>query len=248
MPAILLIVGLSAAMLLQQPEQTRMKTVWDGAYNAEQAARGQAAYRQGCLSCHGEDFQGVAGTNAAVLIGDRFLERWREDDLGELFRFLQISMPSRAASTMTDAAKLDVLAFLLQVNQFPAGASELAAENLGKTQLTGKDGPKPLPNGTIVRAVGCLSQIGGTWILERAAQPPRAHNPDDTSPDELKSSESRPLGDLTFRLPGLDFAIPGVKPRDLRNHKVQIKGTVYRQSGNDRINARSLASLATTCN
>src|SRR5438270_4661610 len=76
------------------------KTVLDGAYTAEQAARGQAAYTKGCASCHGEDFKGVAGTNAAVLIGDRFLDRWREDDLGELFRFLQISMPSRAASTM----------------------------------------------------------------------------------------------------------------------------------------------------
>src|SRR5215510_3022966 len=127
MLTIILIVGLSGATLLQQPEQTRMRTVWDGAYTAEQAARGQTAYRQGCLSCHGEDFQGVAGTNAAVLLGDRFLERWREDDLAELFRFLQISMPSRAASTMTDAAKLDVMAYLLQANGFPAGNSELTA-------------------------------------------------------------------------------------------------------------------------
>src|SRR5215475_7973923 len=99
-------------------QQVPGKTVLEGAYTEEQAIRGQAAYTKGCASCHGEHMKGVAGTNAAVLIGDRFLDRWREDDLGELFRFLQISMPSRAASTMTDGAKLDVMAYLLQANTF----------------------------------------------------------------------------------------------------------------------------------
>src|SRR5258705_7458668 len=97
---------MSAAIFISpQLGSKNSKTVWDGAYTAEQAARGQSAYVQRCASCHGEDFKGVAGTNAAVLIGDKFVDNWREDDLGSFFRFLQTSMPSRTATTMADAPK-----------------------------------------------------------------------------------------------------------------------------------------------
>jgi len=230
------------------PQQVPGKTVLEGAYTEEQAIRGQAAYTKGCASCHGEDMKGVAGTNAAVLIGDRFLDRWREDDLGELFRFLQISMPSRAASTMTDAAKLDVMAYLLQANKFPAGSSELTSATVDQVLLVGNNGPKPMPNASVVRAVGCLELMpGNVWTLTHAAEPTPARNTEETTPDELKSSASRPAGRLAFKLPGLDFAIPGVKPGDFKGQKVQVKGNVYRQSGNDRINVRSLASVATQC-
>jgi mono/diheme cytochrome c family protein len=234
-------------MLTAQTESNVMKTVLDGAYTAGQAVRGQEAYRRGCVSCHGEDLQGVAGTNAAVLAGDRFIERWREDDLSELFHFLQISMPSRAAGTMTDDAKLDVMAYLLQANRFPEGSSELTADNVGRVVLVGKDGPKPLPNATSARAVGCLTLATGTWTLTRVAEPMRAHNMEETTPDEIKVSQSIALGSLSFKLPGLDFAIPGVKPSDYKGHKVQVKGTVYRQPNNDRMNVRSLTSLGPSC-
>jgi mono/diheme cytochrome c family protein len=233
---------------LGMSQQAPSKTVLDGAYTAEQAARGQSAYTKGCASCHGDDMKGVAGTNAAVLIGDRFLDRWREDDLGELFRFLQISMPSRAASTMTDAAKLDVMAYLLQANKFPAGQSELTTATVDQILLVGKDGPKPMPNASAVRAVGCLELMpGNVWTLTHAGEPTPARNTEETTPDELKSYASHPAGPLAFKLPGLDFAIPGVKPADFKGQKVQVKGNVYRQSGNDRINVRSLASVASQC-
>jgi mono/diheme cytochrome c family protein len=239
---------LSIGLQSADAQNTIGKTVLDGAYSTEQAARGQVAYTKGCASCHGEDLKGVAGTNAAVLVGDRFLDRWREDDLGELFRFLQISMPSRAASTMTDEAKLDVMAYLLQANKFPAGSTELTAATADNILLVGQDGLKPMPNASAVRAVGCLELAPGSiWTLTHAPELTAARNTEETTPDELKSSASRSSGPLTFKLPGLDFAIPGLKPSEFRGHKVQVKGNVYRQSGNDRINVRSLSSITPQC-
>ena len=95
-----LVISLMSALMFISPQTGGKtgKTVWDGAYTTEQASRGQTAYLQRCASCHGEDFRGVAGTNAAVLIGQDFVDNWREDDLGSFFRFLQTSMPSRAAT------------------------------------------------------------------------------------------------------------------------------------------------------
>jgi hypothetical protein len=148
---------------------------------------------------------------------------------------------------MDDAAKLDVMAYLLQANGFPAGGSELTAATVGSIQLIGKDGPKPVPNASTVRAVGCLIQGPGVWTLTNAPEPTRARNADETTPEEVKSSESRPAGTLTFKLPGLDFAIPGVKPAAFKGHRVQVKGVVYRQQGNDRINVRSLTSIGPSC-
>lgn len=245
---VLALIGTGSSAAAQQIDGNKTKTVWDGAYTAEQALRGQGTYSRGCGSCHGENFLGVAGTNAAVLIGDRFLDRWREDDLGELFRFLQTSMPSREATSMTDAAKLDVMAYLLKANNFPPGSAELTATTVTNIQLVGKDGPKPVPSMMPVRAVGCLTQApGNVWTLTRVAEPSRTRVTDETTPEELKSSESRPAGSLTFKLPSLDFAIPGVKPSTLKGHRVQVKGVVYRQPGNDRINVLSLVSLARVC-
>ena len=149
---------------------------------------------------------------------------------------------------MTDAAKLDVMAYLLQANKFPAGNSELTATTVDTILLVNQDGPKPMPNANAVQAVGCLELApGNVWTLTRTPEPTPARNIEETMLEELKSSASRTAGNLTFKLPGLDFAIPGVKPSDLKGHRVQVKGNVYRQNGNDRINVRSLSSLTPTC-
>src|SRR5690242_14573672 len=94
------------------------KTVWDGVYTAEQAKRGQAAYMEKCASCHGQNLEGTQGSAVEVdgspLVGPSFIENWREDDLGELYKFIQANMPREAAGTASDAEKLDILAFIMK--------------------------------------------------------------------------------------------------------------------------------------
>jgi hypothetical protein len=136
------------------------RTVWDGVYTNVQARRGHRAFAEKCASCHGQNLEGTNGSAVEVdgspLVGPAFIEDWREDNLGELFKFIQSSMPREAASTASDAEKLDVMAFILERNEFPSGASELTADSVGKIMLVGKGGPKPLPNMTAIRTMGCL--------------------------------------------------------------------------------------------
>jgi len=228
------------------------KTVREGVYTVDQAGRGGTVFAEKCASCHGAHLDGTQGSAVEVdgppLVGSAFIEKWREDDLGELFKYIQNGMPREAADTVSDAAKVDILAFILKSNDFPAGTAELTADLTAKIMLTGKDGPKPVPSLTPVLVAGCLTQTSATsWTLTAASEPVRTHVPDEISIEEMAAAQHRAPGLLLFKLPNLEFAVPGVKPDDLKNHKVQVKGVVYRQPNNERINVTAMRSLAATC-
>jgi S-disulfanyl-L-cysteine oxidoreductase SoxD len=215
-------------------------TVLDGVYSREQAQRGEAVYRAACAGCHeGQDADGPE------LEGRVFLDRWREDSLASLFTFVKTRMPGQNPGSLDDRAYADVLAFVLEANGLPAGPRELTPDAVGGIQLVGVDGPKPLANLTIVRAVGCLSQTSGTaWALVNAGtpRPVRDRIVSGTTPEELKRSAGQPLGALTFPL----LSVPQAGA-SLAGHKVQVKGVLNRQNTLERINVMSLESVAPVC-
>ena len=100
------------------------RTTWDGIYTEEQAARGEGLYQEWCASCHAQDLSG--GDLAPGLVGGEFVWNWSGITVGQLFERLRISMPQENPSNVTRAEKADILAFMLFVNEFPAGEHELA--------------------------------------------------------------------------------------------------------------------------
>jgi hypothetical protein len=215
-------------------------SVLDGVYTPEQAARGEAVYASRCIGCH-------EGQNAdgPQLMGKVFLDRWREDTLDPLFTFIKTGMPGDLPGGLDERAYVDVTAYILQANSFPAGKRELGRDLIGSIQLIGLDGPRPLSNLTIVRAVGCLTpEANNTWALDRAGspRPVRDRIVDGTTPDELKASAAQPLGTLTFPL----LSVPQ-RGASYAGHRVQVKGVLTRQNTIERINVMSLDSLAPTC-
>src|SRR6185369_16465377 len=102
--------------------QTR-RTVWDGVFTAEQAARGRTIFATTCAACHGAD---LSGGNGPELKREVFVNHWMEGSLDALFTRVKSMPPNRA--NLGDTAYLDLLAFLLDTNAFPAGAQELTAE------------------------------------------------------------------------------------------------------------------------
>ena len=215
-------------------------TVLDGVYTPAQAARGETVYSTSCVGCHeGQDADGPE------LIGKAFLDRWREDTLEPLFTFVSTTMPGNTPGSLAGDAYADVLAFILEANGLPAGKTELRPEMVGRVQLVGADGPRPLSNLTIVRAVGCLSsQANNTWALVRAGspRPVRARIVDGTTPEELKMSAAQSLGTQTFPL--LSVTAHGAS---LAGQKVQVKGVLTRQNTVERINVMLLDAVAPTC-
>ena len=101
----------------------------NGAYTASQAERGKVAYEQSCSTCHGASLRGGANEFAApALAGPFFYEKWSGRPLGELFRYAVDNMPPDQAK-LSEAAYLDVMAYVLQVLKHPAGNTDLTADS-----------------------------------------------------------------------------------------------------------------------
>ncbi|HUA22284.1 MAG TPA: cytochrome c [Bryobacteraceae bacterium] len=102
-------------------------SVWDGVYTAAQAARGKAGYGKSCSSCHGDALDGSGGQSPA-LAGKDFMMNWTGMTLGDLFDRIQSTMPADNPGSLKPADAADILAYMLQVNMFPAGQTELASD------------------------------------------------------------------------------------------------------------------------
>jgi mono/diheme cytochrome c family protein len=219
------------------------KTVLDGAYTEMQANRGAAQYDQHCANCH----EGVC-SDGPPLFGPQFIDRWREDTLDFLFTNMRTRMPRDSAGSLNDGTYLDVLAYILQKNRYPAGSKELDTDAVRTTLLVGKDGPKPLPSNALVQVIGCLEAgPNNVWNLTNATDLVRTRKGDEIDADEAKRAATVALGTSIFRLPNATSFRPGFKPDAFNGHKVLAKGALARQSNGDRINLTALETVAPSC-
>jgi cytochrome c5 len=237
-------------LLLCTAQAQNLKTTLDGVYSNTQAARGEALYRANCARCHGDELQGRVDPS---LKGDAFIDRWREDALNSLYTHARTRMPPRLAGAvppggLKDGDYLDLVAFILRENGFPSGSSELTAASVTGIQFVGKDGPRSLPTNAQAVIVGCLmAGPANAWVLTDATEPLRTRTPEESTPEELQYSASRPLGTLTFRLRNVPDFRPGFSPDPWKGHRVQVKGVLIRQTNNDRITVLSMESAAESC-
>jgi cytochrome c len=99
------------------------RSVWDGVYTSEQAKRGATRYAADCASCHGSALNG--GESAPPLTGGEFFSNWNGLTVGDLFDRIRVSMPADNPGRLTREQDADILAFMLSMNQFPEGKTEL---------------------------------------------------------------------------------------------------------------------------
>ena len=102
-------------------------SIWSGIYTAEQADRGAPLYEAECGECHGPSLEG--GETAPPLAGADFRWAWNGLSVGDLFERLRVSMPEGRPRALTRAQKVDVLAYMLRENAFPAGGTELPSRS-----------------------------------------------------------------------------------------------------------------------
>lgn len=224
--------------------QPRARTVLDGVYTAAQARHGQSVYERICAGCHRAD---LSGFNGPPLKGDLFMDRWREFNLNVLADLIQNTMPADNPGTLPKADYLDVLAYLFQANEIPAGKKPLTADGLAGTLLVGKNGPQPLPTSAQVAVVGCVTlDTGNGWFLTHAREPARTVTPWEITAQELQAAKSQPLGDQLFRLQNVTES-PGFDRDKMNGAKAEAKGILVRQPQNERINVMSLQSVGENC-
>jgi len=111
------LVCLAAAPLLAQEGEQR--TILDGVYTEEQAARGQRVYENLCSRCHGgEDFGPV---RASDLTSPDFIDNWREYDLGFMYSMILEDMPPDGGAKPLPEQIVDVIPYILHWNEYPTG-------------------------------------------------------------------------------------------------------------------------------
>lgn len=98
-------------------------SVLDGAYTADQAQRGQAAFTQTCAACHGSGLTGNG--EAPALVGGEFISNWAGLTAGDLFERIRTTMPQDNPGKLSRAQYADILSFILKSNGYPAGQKDL---------------------------------------------------------------------------------------------------------------------------
>ena len=113
---LVLVVGLISAGWLSVPAGAQSgASVADGVFTAAQASRGEATFRRVCSACH--------DTNE--FSGGRFRLTWVGQSAGDLYDTIATLMPEGDPGSLTPAQYAAVVAYLLQVNGYPAGESDL---------------------------------------------------------------------------------------------------------------------------
>jgi cytochrome c len=118
-------------------------SVWDAVYSGDQASRGDALYKRECAPCHGESLEGNAQTDRGrrlermlpPLSGDVFKGNWNGRPLSDLFDKILKTMPRDEQGKLTAKDTAELLAYVLQVNEFPAGKADLPADASALTDI-----------------------------------------------------------------------------------------------------------------
>ncbi len=124
--------GAVAVAVGQGPQQVRHASVLKGAYTQEQAKRGKEVFEVECSSCHGP----TEFSNA------EFMEGWRDKPLGAFYGLVRGTMPEGRPGGLREQQYVDFVAYVLELNGYPSGDSDLPVDRAVLTQLR-FDKPQP---------------------------------------------------------------------------------------------------------
>ena len=112
--------------------QKPARTTRDGVYTAKQAERGKASYTQACAGCH-----------ALAWYRGEVMKPWTGAPLGDLYEAIATTMPQNNPASLKRREYLDILAYILFLNDMPTGSRELpeTAEALKKIVVKWRSKP-----------------------------------------------------------------------------------------------------------
>jgi len=129
-----LLAGVLTLSILSVAETAPQPSAWAGVFNKDQVERGRTAYNAQCARCHGETLGG--GENSPALVDDVFFTIWDGKTVGALVEYVRLTMPSDGPGKISRKRCIDIAAFVLSANGFPAGDAELPAELDALNQIT----------------------------------------------------------------------------------------------------------------
>ena len=93
-------------------------------YSETQALKGRDLYAEHCASCHGMMLE---GRNSVPLSGATFQARWADENhsIDDLFYIVRTLMPYGKPASLSKQEYIDIIAYILMINGYPAGAQAL---------------------------------------------------------------------------------------------------------------------------
>lgn len=211
------------------------KSIWEGVFTEAQVQRGSASFNASCVRCHALDAGGVPFR----MSGDPFWNNWADDPLDVMYSRIRSSMPNNAPGTLDDQTYADLVAFILSVNGVPVGGTgDLTPAAMPAIQMVRRDGPRPVPAGSLVSVVGCLVQEGGNWVVTSASEPMRSRARD-------IAADMTPAAQLASAGKRYELKFPLVPLAPLRGQQVVARGLLLREP--DGVNIEAARALGRPC-
>jgi cytochrome c len=115
------VAGIVAAVLWAAPASAQ--TISPAPFTQAQSDAGRQTYAASCASCHGDNLE---GKGAPALTGKDFAtSTFAGRTTGQLYTFIQNSMPFCEGGSLATEAYVNVLAFILQANGAKPGDAPL---------------------------------------------------------------------------------------------------------------------------
>jgi mono/diheme cytochrome c family protein len=101
-------------------------------YTAAQASAGAGKYSDDCAQCHGAHLEGQSGP---ALRGPLFASVKSGFTVGDILTFMAINMPATQPGSLTQDEYVDIMAYVLAQNGFPAGQTALTFDGGEKLKI-----------------------------------------------------------------------------------------------------------------
>ncbi len=118
---LLLVITLPPGALVAQErtgDSSAMISVLAGVYSTAQARRGESTHRKHCTECH----------NAVAYAGTAFRRLWAGRPGYEFWAQIRATMPNDNPGSLKPGEYLDILAYVLRLNGYPAGENALPSD------------------------------------------------------------------------------------------------------------------------
>jgi hypothetical protein len=115
-------VGVSRASAQEgSPPPTESAIIFRGAYTDAQARRGEGVFRKVCNECH----------ERREYTGPSFEKVWTGQTAYDLFELIRSTMPNDSPGRLKRQEYVDVVAYFLSLNAYPAGKAALPSSDDG---------------------------------------------------------------------------------------------------------------------
>lgn len=99
-------------------EEATTAAAGEATFTEEQADRGRDIFRAQCTECH----------YSSEFSDSQFKFKWSRRSAGNLYEMIQSQMPETAPGSLTPEETVDLVSYILSMNGFEPGASELAPD------------------------------------------------------------------------------------------------------------------------